>query len=454
MPRPHIAIAKACHVRYHYLVKIIGVFGQQRGDEGKGRVVDLLARDSDIVARFNGGSNAGHTVVLPDGRDLALHIVPSGIAHDHVLNIICNGAIVDPVRFAQEVASIEALDITVSPEKLKVSLSAHLVLPHYKYLEEIREMGRGAQGSTKAGIADTYAAKAQRAGVRVEQVLGDHTALLAVAQEGLESVAPLRKEAGLLPVDVAHDIAEFAMALKILQPFAADTSVYLNQRLADGAKLLAEGAQAFLLDIDHGMYPFVTSSSTTAGGVASGLGIAPSTLDRSVGVVKAVQSHVGGGPFVTEIFDKPLLKALHGDMSTIDAEKGTTTGRVRRLGYLDIPGIRRANMVNGTTELAITKLDWVPRYGKRIKVCTAYTYRGDRLEMAPDSAWALEKCQPIYEELESWDEDITKVREYTDLPATAQRYIDTIESLTGLPVTYIGVGPRRDQVIVRGKISK
>ena len=430
-------------------MKIIGVFGQQRGDEGKGRVVDMLAEECDIVARFNGGSNAGHTVVLPDGRELALHIVPSGIAHPKAVNVIGNGTIVDPVRFADELRDIEKLGIQVTPENLKVSASAHLVLPHYKQLEEIRELGRGAQGSTKAGIADTYAAKAQRAGVRAERLLGSHESLLQVVREGLESVGTARKEHGLASVDIENEVKSYALALQKLQPFVTDTSVYVNERLVGGATLLAEGAQAFLLDIDHGMYPYVTSSSTTAGGVAPGLGIAPTTLERSIGIVKAVQSHVGGGPFVTEIHDEKLLGVLHGDMSTIDAEKGTTTGRIRRLGYLDITGIRRANMVNGTTELAITKLDWVPRYGSIIKVCTSYTYRGETLTMAPDSAWALEKCEPVYEELSAWDEDITEVRSFADLPQAAQDYISALETWTGLPVTYIGVGPRRDQVIIR-----
>lgn len=430
-------------------MKIIGVFGQQRGDEGKGRVVDMLAEECQIVARFNGGSNAGHTVVLPDGRELALHIVPSGIAHKGVVNVIGNGAIIDPIRFVSEVEDIEKNGISVTTENLKVSASAHLVLPHYKQLEEIRELGRGAQGSTKAGIADTYAAKASRSGVRVERVLGSHDSLLRVVREGLESTQMERKNHDLPSVDVENEVKQYAEAIKKLQPFVTDTSVYVNERLVAGDALLAEGAQAFLLDVDHGMYPYVTSSSTTAGGVATGLGIAPVTLERSIGIVKAVQSHVGGGPFVTEIFDEKELSVLHGDMSTIDAEKGTTTGRVRRLGYLDITGIRRANMVNGTTELAITKLDWVPRYGKTIKVCTSYKYRGETLTMAPDSAWALEKCEPQYEELSAWDEDITEVRSFADLPHAAQDYVKAIETWTGLSVTYIGVGPRRDQVIVR-----
>lgn len=426
-----------------------GVFGEQRGDEGKGRIVDMLAAEHDIVARFNGGSNAGHTVVLPDGTELALHIVPSGIAQPGAVNIIGNGTVVDPVRFAAEIAGIEAAGITVTPDKLKVSASAHLVLPHYHYLDELRELGRGAQGTTKAGIADTYAAKARRDGVRAERILGDHASLLDIVRAGLKPIPMLRQKNGLEPNDIAADITTFTEAIDLLKPFITDTAVYLNKAMKEGANVLTEGAQAFLLDIDHGMYPFVTSSTTTSGGVATGLGIPPQTFDRIIGVVKAVQSHVGGGPFVTEIHDETVLAQLHGDLSTVDAEKGTTTGRIRRLGYLDVAGIRRAHMINGTTEMALNKLDWVPRYGKTIKVCTGYNYRGETLEMAPDSAWALEKCTPVYSELPSWDEDISGIREFDKLPAQAQQYVLTIEKWTGTPITYIGVGPRRDQIIIR-----
>lgn len=426
-----------------------GVFGEQRGDEGKGRVVDMLAAEHDIVARFNGGSNAGHTVVLPDGTELDLHIIPSGIARDGTVNVIGNGAIVDPVRFADEIADIESKNVKISPDNLKVSTSAHLVLPHYKYLDAIRELGKGAQGTTKAGIADTYAAKARRDGVRAERVLGDHASLLKIAEDGLADIPALLENNGDDPIDIRANLTQFATALKTLRPYVCDTAVYINSRLDEGASLLAEGAQAFLLDIDHGMYPYVTSSTTTSGGVAPGLGIAPRAFDRCIGVVKAVQSHVGGGPFVTEIHDESILASLHGDMSTVDAEKGTTTGRIRRLGYLDIAGIRRAQMVNGTNEMALTKLDWVPRYGKSIKICIAYKYRGETLEMAPDSAWALEKCTPVYTELPAWHEDISDIRDFDKLPVNARRYVLAVEKWTGKPISYIGVGPRRDQIIIR-----
>lgn len=426
-----------------------GVFGEQRGDEGKGRVVDMLAAEHDIVARFNGGSNAGHTVVLPDGTELDLHIIPSGIARDGTVNVIGNGAIVDPVRFADEIADIESKNVKISPDNLKVSTSAHLVLPHYKYLDAIRELGKGAQGTTKAGIADTYAAKARRDGVRAERVLGDHASLLKIAEDGLADIPALLENNGDDPIHIRANLTQFATALKTLRPYVCDTAVYINSRLDEGASLLAEGAQAFLLDIDHGMYPYVTSSTTTSGGVAPGLGIAPRAFDRCIGVVKAVQSHVGGGPFVTEIHDESILASLHGDMSTVDAEKGTTTGRIRRLGYLDIAGIRRAQMVNGTNEMALTKLDWVPRYGKSIKICIAYKYRGETLEMAPDSAWVLEKCTPVYTELPAWHEDISDIRDFDKLPVNARRYVLAVEKWTGKPISYIGVGPRRDQIIIR-----
>lgn len=426
-----------------------GVFGEQRGDEGKGRIVDMLAGEHDIVARFNGGSNAGHTVVLPDGTNLALHIIPSGIAQERATNIVGNGTIIDPIKFVDEIKNVESRGIKVTPEKLKVSASAHIVLPHYKYLDELRELGKGAQGTTKAGIADAYAAKARRTGIRMERLLGDHENLLAIAKEGLETIPEQRKIYNLEPIDIEADLATFKNALIFLQPFVTDTAVYLNKAMKNGASVLTEGAQAFLLDVDHGMYPYVTSSSTTSGGVATGLGIPPQTFDRAIGVVKAIQSHVGGGPFVTEIHDEAILKVLHGDMSTIDAEKGTSTGRIRRLGYLDVAGIRRAHMINGTTEIAINKLDWVPRFGKKIKICTAYSYNGKTIEMAPDSAWALEKCTPIYSELDAWEEDISEIRTFDSLPKNAKAYILAIEKWTGTPVSYIGVGPRRDQVIIR-----
>jgi adenylosuccinate synthase len=430
------------------------IIGLQRGDEGKGRFVDMLSETHDIVARFNGGNNAGHTVVLPDGRDLALHLVPSGIAHQHTMNIIGNGTLINPVKLNEEIADIRSKGINVSRDNLKISSAAHLILPYHIYDDEIREAGVGGQGSTKAGIAQVSSHKAMRIGVRAEIIKNNLQKLEEIVADGMEAQRPLREAAGLKPIDEKAVTKIYIENAKILSEFITDTVFYLNQQLrkTPPARVLAEGAQAFLLDIDHGMYPFTSSSSTTAGGVATGLGLPPSFIDKVTGVAKAVQSHVGGGPFVTEIFDEDVLKRLHGDMNTIDAEKGTTTGRIRRLGYFDLPQVRRALMVNGESEklaMALSKLDWVQRFGDKIPICVAYQRKGKTLEIAPDAAYKLEQSKPIYEYLPNWTEDIRDIRKFEDLPKNAQDYIKFIEGKTGVQIKMIGVGPQRDQVIIR-----
>lgn len=430
------------------------IIGLQRGDEGKGRFVDMLARDHDIVARFNGGNNAGHTVVLPDGRDLALHLVPSGIAHPHTMNVIGNGTLINPIKLVEEIEQIRSKGIEVSSSNLMLSSASHLILPHHIYDDEIRESGDSKQGSTKTGIAQVASFKAMRTGVRTEIIAKDIDELRSIVSAGLTAQRPFRKAAGLEAIDEELVTTQYIENAKLLAEFISDTVLYLNQQLRKPtpARVLAEGAQAFLLDIDHGMYPFTTSSSTTTGGVFTGLGVPPSFIGNVVGVAKAIQSHVGGGPFVTEILDESILQQLHGDMGTIDAEKGTTTGRIRRLGYMDLPQIRRAQMVNGEESrqvMALSKLDWVRRFGEKIPICVAYAHGGATLEIAPDAAYKLEQCTPIYEYLPNWHEDISNVREFDELPLQAQNYIRFIEEKTGVSVAMIGVGPRRDQVIIR-----
>jgi len=430
------------------------IIGLQRGDEGKGRFVDMLAEDHDIVARFNGGNNAGHTVVLPDGRDLALHLVPSGIAHSHTMNVIGNGTLVNPVKLVEEIEDIRSKGIEVSRHNLKISSASHLILPHHIYDDEIREVGNGRQGSTKSGIAQVSSLKAMRTGIRAEIIKKNLDELFTIVHEGLLAQRPFRRAANLDKIDEASIAKQYVDSANLLAEFITDTVFYLNKELRkpNPARVLAEGAQAFLLDIDHGMYPYTTSSSTTTGGVSTGLGVPPSFIDKITGVAKAVQSHVGGGPFVTEIFDETTLKRLHGDMKTIDAEKGTTTGRIRRLGYMDLPQIRRAQMVNGEENkqvMALSKLDWVQRFGENIPICIAYARKGKTLEIAPDAAYKLEQSSPIYEYLPNWQEDIRDVREFDKLPLNAQRYIQFIEEKTGVRIAMIGVGPRRDQVIIR-----
>jgi len=434
-------------------MSITVIVGEQRGDEGKGRFVDMLAENHDIVARFNGGNNAGHTVVLPDARVLKLHLVPSGIAHSHTVNIIGSGTLIHPVKLNEEIASIEEQGISVSRDNLKISLASHLITPAHVSEDEIREAGMGRQGSTKSGIAQVAAAKYMRTGVRVEMITSQPDELRQCIVDGLQAQRQARQNSGLPKIDEISVADEYMKNALKLGVFATDTTLYLNRMLRNDspARVLAEGAQAYWLDIDHGMYPFSTSSSTTTGGVLTGLGVPPHYITRIVGVAKAVQSHVGDGPFVTEIHDKEILDILHGDMTTVDAEKGTTTGRTRRLGYLDLPAIRRAQMVNGTQEMALTKLDWMSRFGKEVKICVAYKQKDQFLEVAPDSAHELEHCTPVYETLPGWSESIQDARTFIDLPEPAQRFIDFIEEQTGIHVSMIGVGPQRDQVITRFK---
>jgi adenylosuccinate synthase len=427
------------------------IVGLQRGDEGKGRFVDMLAGEYDIVARFNGGNNAGHTVVLPNGQSLKLHSVPSGIAYPHVVNVIGSGTLIDPVKLLVEFAHIQSEGIKITPDNLQISSCAHLILPHHICQDELREAGNARQGSTKSGIAQVASDKALRTGVRAEIIGSDPSRLESLVQEGLAALRQARKSAGLPDLDEAAVASNFAQKAQKLAPYIKDTALYLNEQLSKStpARVLAEGAQAFLLDIDYGMYPFTSSSSTTSGGVASGLGIPPTFVENIIGVAKVIQSHVGDGPFVTEITDSKLLKRLYGDMMTIDAERGTTTGRVRRLGYLDLPQIRRANMINGTQSMALSKLDWLSRFGKEIPVCVAYKSSGRLIDIAPGSAQELAGCIPVYKNLAGWTEDIQHIRTSDDLPAHAKAYVKFVEDQTGVPASMIGVGPGRGQVIVR-----
>lgn len=427
------------------------IVGLQRGDEGKGRFVDMAAKNYDIVARFNGGNNAGHTVVLASGDVLKLHLVPSGIAHDGVVNIVGNGTLVNPAKLVEEIATVESKGIKVTTENLKISSSAHLILPHHIADDEIREAGEGHQGSTKSGIAQVSAAKAMRTGIRAEIIRDDIEGLRTIVLGYLIVQKESRLEAGLDPIDEIKVTEAYIAEAAKLSEYICDTVVYLNEALTKTtpARVLAEGAQAFLLDIDHGMYPFTTSTSTTSGGVPAGLGIPPTRIGKVTGVAKAVQSHVGGGPYVTEVTDDSELVKLHGDMTTVDAEYGTTTGRKRRLGYLDLPQIRRANMINGTDVVILSKVDWVPRYGNEVKICVAYEKDGKRIEIAPDSAIALEASTPIYETLPTWSENIQGIRTFAELPKTTQHYVEFIETQLGTPITILGVGPDPDQIIIR-----
>ena len=432
------------------------IVGEQRGDEGKGRFVDMFAAEADDVGRGQGGNNAGHTIVTEEGVELAVNNIPSGIATPNTMNIIGPGCLVNAVSIDREIDGITSKGFGVSPDNLMIASGAHLILPHYISVDEVREAGRGSQGSTQRGIAPTASGKYLRdteQALRAEVIKNNPDKLYDTIVTNLEAQQPYREELGLDPMDPESTAQDYLEKALKLADFITHTTLYINRELKANANVVAEGAQAFLLDIDHGMWPFVTSSSTTAGGVLNGLGIPPSRFNTKViGVSKLVQSHVGKGPFVTEVNpenEPGLYEQLHGDKTTIDAETGTVSGRERRLGYLDLPGIRLAQMVNGTTEMAVTKLDWVPRFGDTVKICVSYNRKNKLIDVAPDAAYKLEQCTPNYIELPTWTEDIQGVRTFEDLPNNAQEYIEVIEKLLEIPITMIGVGPRRDQVIDR-----
>ena len=435
---------------------VTAILGEQRGDEGKGRYVDMYMEDYDIGARFGGGNNAGHTIVK-DGVKFKVHGLPTSVVHEHAVSVMGNGVVVNPVWLVnKEMHKLASQGIEITPDNLLIGYGAHLVLPHLIYEDKINEIGPNALGSTKSGIAPTYAAKAYHTGIRMDYILQNVQSIDEFVYSSLVKQRSARSEAGLDPINEKDETAEFMEAAIRIGKFAADVSLFLNRELRKDtpARVLAEGAQAFWLDTDHGMYPFVTSSNTTAGGIINGLGIPNEFVTHIIGVSKLIQSHVGGGPFVTEITeqDNPeLLQRLHGDMNAVDAERGTTTGRTRRLGYYDLPQIRRAQQINGTHEMALTKFDWLPRFQDEFMICTSYTYKGEIHQRAPCSAYELEQCEPIYKPMPVWDEsiDISSARAFNDLPKEGRDIIETIEEETGVPITMIGIGPDRDQVIAR-----
>ena len=423
----------------------IVVVGAQWGDEGKGRVVDWLARDVRLVARFNGGDNAGHTVVA-QGHTLKLHLVPSGVLHPDLLCLIGAGTVVNPQRLVGELDELAALGVDVGPARLKLSAAAHLILPTHRALDGARDAARGkaAIGTTKRGIGPTYADKAARVNVRTGDMANPEQFAERVAENVEAHNRRLQEEYRLEPVPVEEAAAEYCAYARRLAPHLTDGSALVAEVLEAGETVLCEGAQGLLLDIDHGTYPYVTSSSTIAGGALTGLGFGPRHVSRVVGIAKAYTTRVGAGPFPTELLDEAGER-----IRQIGCEYGTTTGRPRRCGWLDLPILSYAARVNGLDELALTKLDVLSGLPS-LKVAVAYEREGERIEVFPAEfgVESLAEWEPVYEELAGWEEDITGVRRREDLPQAAQDYVCRIECLVGLPVTFIGVGPEREQAIV------
>ncbi|MBC7249316.1 MAG: adenylosuccinate synthase [Anaerolineae bacterium] len=422
----------------------IAVIGAQWGDEGKGKITDMLAAESDVVARYGGGDNAGHTVVV--GNDtFKLHLVPSGILYPRVVCVLGGGMVVNPRRLLQEMDELAARGVDVSARRLLLSNRAHLILPYHIALDGAAERSRGqsALGTTKRGIGPAYADKAARSGIRAGEMLDPAAFAERVRAAVLTKNELLTRVYGqepLSPEEIAAEYREYALRLR---SHLADTSAFLVEALREGKQLLCEGAQGTLLDLDHGTYPYVTSSYPTVGGALIGLGLGPQHLTRILGVTKAYQTRVGAGPFPTELHDDT------GDhLVEVGHEYGTTTGRRRRTGWLDAVALRYAVQVNGLSELALTKLDVLTGLNP-LRIAVAYMCDGETWDHFPADVRALARCQPVYEELPGWEEDISGARTFEELPQEARDYVTRIEELAGVPATLISVGPEREQTIHR-----
>jgi adenylosuccinate synthase len=418
------------------------VVGTQWGDEGKGKIVDLLTEHAELVVRYQGGNNAGHTLVVK-GQKYIFHLIPSGILHSEKKCLIGNGVVVDPEVLIMEIDRLQAQGIKIGPHNLQLSEKAHIIMPYHRHLDLARERakGDGKIGTTGRGIGPCYEDKVARCGVRVVDLI-DPVALKAKVEYNLkEKNFILEKFLDDKPLDAAEIFNHYREMGEYLKPLVGNISLMLDETMREGKNILFEGAQGTHLDIDHGTYPFVTSSNPVAGGACTGAGIGPNRLHRVVGISKAYTTRVGGGPFITEALD---AEGEH--MQVQGAEFGATTGRRRRTGWLDMVVLRDSARLNGLTGLAITKLDVLTGLDP-IKICVAYDLNGERLNVPPASLSALEKCTPIYEEFPGWQEDITKVRAFADLPQAAQNYLKKIEELSGVPIQIISIGPDREETI-------
>jgi adenylosuccinate synthase len=424
----------------------IVVFGSQWGDEGKGKIVDMLAQDSTAIVRFQGGNNAGHTLVV-GGEKCVLHLIPSGILHPGKICLIGNGVVLDPEVFLREIDTLAQKGIDVSPARLMISKKTHIIMPYHRAMDAARESlrSKGAKiGTTGRGIGPCYEDKVHRCGIRAAD-LADPELLRAKIAAALEEKNVLLKglygAEAMDPEKVYHDILPVA---KRVVPYLGDVSTAIQDAVAKGGTLLFEGAQGTHLDIDHGTYPFVTSSTTVSGNAASGSGCSPRLLDRIIAIVKAYTTRVGGGPFPTE-----LLDATGDFLQNKGGEFGATTGRKRRCGWLDLVVLRESARLNGPTELAVTKLDVLSGLPE-IKVCVAYDYRGERVLYPPQEQNGMAHATPVYETLPGWQEDIGKVASWADLPTNARKYLERMEELSGVPVGLVSVGPERSQTFTRG----
>jgi adenylosuccinate synthase len=421
----------------------IVLIGAQWGDEGKGKATDLLGGSVQWVVRYQGGNNAGHTVVLPDGQDFALHLIPSGILTPGAKNVIGNGVVVDPGVLLEELQGLENRGVDTT--SLLISADAHLIMPYHVAIDKVTErfLGKARIGTTGRGIGPAYQDKVARVGVRVADVLDEkilHQKVEAALDFKNQVLVKVYNRRALDPAQVVDTV--LAQAEGFVHRIA-DTRLLLNQALEAGETVLLEGSQGTRLDVDHGTYPYVTSSNPTAGGAAVGSGIGPNKIDRVIGILKAYTTRVGSGPFPTELFD-----ASGEYLRKTGGEVGVTTGRPRRCGWFDAVIGRYAQRVNGITDFFLTKLDVLSSL-ERVPVCVAYEVDGKRVDEMPMTQTDVHHAVPVYEELPGWFEDISGVRSFSDLPKNAQAYVHRVEELTGAPVSAIGVGPGRDETITR-----
>ena len=422
------------------------VVGAQWGDEGKGRIVDLLSAQADYVARYNGGDNAGHTVTVGD-QTFRLHLIPSGVIHPHTIGAIGNGVVINPATLLSEIESVRAAGVPLDANRLKISYAAHLITPGHRALDAAQEAARGGEaiGTTLRGIGPAYADKVARSGIRLGQILDVETFGEALQAHVLSVNQRLQELYTAEPLNAQAVIKEYLEYARQMKNYIGDVSTLLSEALKSGKRVLAEGAQGTLLDLDHGTYPFVTSSYPSAAGALIGLGLGLGCEQRVVGVTKAFQTRVGAGPFPSEVFGS-IAERLRGTGEHPWDEFGTTTGRPRRVGWIDMVLLRYAGRINGLTELAITKLDILSGL-EEVKICVAYKADGQTYQNLPLGPSDLGAFSPVYETLPGWREDLWECRTWESLPPAARSYILRVEELSGVPVRLTSVGPEREQIV-------
>ncbi len=418
------------------------VVGAQWGDEAKGKIIDCLAHDKDVVVRWGGGSNAGHTVCVGD-QEYKLHVVPAGVLNPHTLNVVADGVVIDPAGFCAELVGLQNRGIPC--DNLKISGNAHVILPYHRLFDELEEKRKGGKaiGTTGRGIGPAYQDKAARTGIRMRDFV-DHDVFDERLEQALElKNAILTKVYNVEPLSAKAIAKDFRQHAETLRPYVNDTAVLVARAAKSGKSVLFEGAQGTLLDIDLGTYPYVTSSHPSAGGACIGTGLGPTQIDQIIGVAKSYTTRVGAGAFPTELVDE-----IGDTIRERGREYGTTTGRPRRCGWLDGVALRYSVLVNGLTNLSLMHLDVLSGF-KEVKICTKYEFDGEEIEDFPSDQARLTRCKPVYETVPGWSEDVSDAKSYLELPKNVQQFVDTVERVADCPVAILSVGRRRDQTIFR-----